>query len=124
MGTKLIADSGATKCEWCLIADGKRKKITTQGISPYFLNQQQIVQLIQSELLPKLKTGLPEEVYYYGTGLGNADHVKTLKQALKKVFSNAHIEASHDMLAAARAVCGNNKGVACILGTGSNSCYY
>jgi len=124
MATKLIADSGATKCEWCLIADGKRKKITTQGISPYFLNEQQIVQLIQSELIPKLKNNLPDELYYYGTGLGNADHVKTIKRALKKVFPSAYIEAAHDMLAAARAVCGNNKGVACILGTGSNSCYY
>jgi len=124
MPVKLIADSGATKCEWCLMADGKKKKIFTQGISPYFLSGEQVIILLQKELLPKLKNAEVEEVFYYGTGLGNANNVKTIKKALATLFPSAVIEANTDLLAAARALCGNNKGVACILGTGSNSCYY
>jgi len=124
MAVKLIADSGATKCEWCLLMNDKRKKIVTQGISPYFLNTEQIIALLQKELLPKLKNVQVDEVYYYGTGLSNPNNVKLVKAALKKLFPKAGIEATHDLMAAARALCRNSKGIACILGTGSNSCYY
>jgi N-acetylglucosamine kinase-like BadF-type ATPase len=121
---KLIADSGATKCEWCLLNNGKKKIIATQGISPYFLDTNGVITLLQKELLPKLKNIEVDEVHYYGTGLANPNNVKMLKAALKKVFPKAKIEATHDLMAAARALCGNTKGIACILGTGSNSCYY
>lgn len=124
MTVKLIADSGATKCEWCLLYDGKRKSIITTGMNPYFLSKEQILELLQKELLSKMKDVKVDEVFYYGTGLGNKDHIKTLKSALQKTFPGAVVEATHDLLAAARAVCGTEKGVACILGTGSNSCYY
>ncbi len=124
MSIKLIADSGATKCEWCLLLDGKTKTIITQGISPYFLNEEQIINLLQLELLPKLKNIQPDEIYFYGTGLSNLANAKTIKLTLKKLFKVAKIEVNTDLLAAARALCGNKKGVACILGTGSNSCYY
>ncbi len=124
MNVKLIADSGATKCEWCLLHEGKKKKILTQGISPYFLGQEEIVALLQKELLPKLKNIAVAEVYYYGTGLGNTNNVKVIIKALKTLFPGADVEANTDLLAAARALCINEKGVACILGTGSNSCYY
>lgn len=121
---KLIADSGSTKCEWCLINNGKKKTIITQGISPYFLNTEQIVELLQKELMPKLKNVAIDEVFYYGTGLSNTNNVKIVQTALKKLFVKAKIDVNHDLLAAARALCGNEKGIACILGTGSNSCYY
>ncbi|MCE3281557.1 MAG: hypothetical protein K0Q66_294 [Chitinophagaceae bacterium] len=121
---KLIADSGATKCEWCLLDGKKKKKIITQGISPYFLDAEQIITLLRKELLPKLKDVQVDAVYYYGTGLSNPNNVKMLRGALKKLFPGAAIEATHDLMAAARALCGNNKGIACILGTGSNSCYF
>ena len=120
----LIADSGATKCEWCLLVNGKAKKIFTQGISPYFLNGEQIVSLLQKELLPKLKKSAPESVFFYGTGLSNPANARFLQAALGTVFPKACIEVNTDLLGAARALCGNGKGVACILGTGSNSCYY
>ncbi|MDE3145762.1 MAG: N-acetylglucosamine kinase [Bacteroidota bacterium] len=124
MSVKLIADSGATKCEWCLLQNGKKKTILTQGISPYFLNGQQIISLLQKELLPKLKLTEVNEIYFYGTGLSNPNNSKIIKQSLKNLFPSAAIEVNTDLLAAARALCGNQKGVACILGTGSNSCYY
>ena len=121
---QLIADSGSTKCEWCLINNGKKKTILTQGISPYFLDTNQIIELLQKELLPKLKNVEIANIYFYGTGLSNVNNVKIVNAALKKLFKGAKIEINHDLLAAARALCGNKKGIACILGTGSNSCFF
>ncbi len=60
---KLIADSGATKAEWCLLNNGKKKTVFTQGISPYFLNQQQITEILKKELLPQIKNRKIEEGY-------------------------------------------------------------
>jgi glucosamine kinase len=124
MPVKLIADSGSTKCEWCLVADSKKKKIITQGISPYFLSEEQVLNILQKELTGKIKNIEVDEVYYYGTGLGSQENAKFIKRILKKIFPAALIETRIDLLAAARAVCGHDKGIACILGTGSNSCYY
>lgn len=123
MPVQLIADSGATKAEWSLVVNGKVKTINTQGISPYFLNGEQIIALLTKELLPKCKVDV-DEVYYYGTGCANPANALIVKKALTKLFPVADINVWHDLLAAARALCGHGKGIACILGTGSNSCYY
>ena len=124
MSVKLIADSGSSKTEWCLIHGNKKIQIQTQGISPYFLNIEQVIQILQKELLPKMKKLVPDEIHYYGTGCSNVENVKMIKTALKKVFPSAKCNVDHDLLGAARALCGNEKGIACILGTGSNSCFY
>jgi N-acetylglucosamine kinase-like BadF-type ATPase len=124
MSVKLIADSGSSKTEWCLINGNKKTLIKTQGISPYFLNVEQVIQILLKELLPKMKKQVPDEIYYYGTGCSNVENVKMIKTALKKVFPSAKCNVDHDLLGAARALCGNEKGIACILGTGSNSCFY
>lgn len=124
MAIILIADSGSTKAEWCLLDGKKRKTIYTQGMSPYFLDTEQIQQILAIELKSKLKNVEPDEVYYYGTGCANPENVKSVKQALKKIFTKATISIDHDLMGAAKALCGSEKGVACILGTGSNSCYY
>ncbi len=122
---KLIADSGATKAEWCLLNNGKKKTIFTQGISPYFLNTEQIISLLTKELIPKIKNVSIDEVYYYGTGCANPENAKSVKKAIHKTIPGAKkIEVTHDLMAAARALCGKEKGIACILGTGSNSCFY
>jgi len=124
MAIILIADSGSTKAEWCLLDGKKRKTIYTQGISPYFLNTDQIQQLLETELKKKMKNVEPDEIYYYGTGCNNPENVQSIKLALKKTFIKATISINSDLLGAAKALCGNEKGVACILGTGSNSCFY
>ena len=124
MAIILIADSGSTKAEWCLLEGKKRKTIYTQGISPYFLTTDQIQQILAVELKKKMNNVEPDEVYYYGTGCANPENVVSIKKALKKTFSSAKINVDHDLMGAAKALCGNEKGVACILGTGSNSCYY
>ena len=121
---KLIADSGATKAEWCLLKNGRKKTLFTQGISPYFLNTEQIYQLLEKELKPRLRKEEIHEIYYYGTGCANPLNARSVKKALSKSFSGAKVEVTHDLMGAARALCGRDKGVACILGTGANSCYY
>ena len=124
MPVKLIADSGSTKTEWCLINGPSRKRYSTQGLSPYFLSSEQISYIIQSELCSKYKSPLPEEVFFYGTGCSNASNVKQVSKAISRVFPDARVSVDHDLMGAARALCGNQKGIACILGTGSNSCYF
>jgi N-acetylglucosamine kinase-like BadF-type ATPase len=120
----LIADSGATKAEWSLVGGGKTKTISTQGISPYFLDTKQISELLQKELMPKLRGQRIDEVYYYGTGCANPANARSVAKAIKTQLPHASIDVTHDLLAAARALCGHEKGIACILGTGSNSCFY
>lgn len=121
---KLIADSGATKAEWCLLKNGRKKTLFTQGISPYFLNTEQIYQLLEKELKPRLRKEEIHEIYYYGTGCANPLNARSVKKALSKSYPDAKVEVTHDLMGAARALCGRDKGVACILGTGANSCYY
>ncbi|HEV3222628.1 MAG TPA: N-acetylglucosamine kinase [Puia sp.] len=120
----LIADSGSTKCEWCFISNGRRQFIYTQGASPYFLNELQLIVLMQNELLPALKKNKPARIYFYGTGCAAASNRAMVRRAIKKVFPEAWIEVEHDLTGAARALCGKNKGLVAILGTGSNSGYY
>ena len=121
---KLIADSGSTKAEWCVLGSGRKKTIFTEGMSPYFLDSAQISELIKTQLLPGLKNLKVDEIYFYGTGCKNLENSKNVRKALLKNFPASHVEVDHDLMGAARALCGHEKGLACILGTGSNSCYY
>ena len=124
MSIQLIVDSGSTKAEWCLLDGQKKRKIVTQGISPYFLSSMQIIFILQKELLPGLKAVVPDIIHFYGTGCSNPVNISIIKQALRKLFAGAELKITSDIMGAAKALCGNEKGVACILGTGSNSCYY
>lgn len=121
---KLIADSGSTKAEWCLVQGKKKTTFFTQGISPYFLDGPQIQQVLLTELIPSLGKVKIDEVFFYGTGCKSPINNKLVKSALQAVFPKSVVAVDHDLMGAARALCGNDKGVACILGTGSNSCYF
>jgi len=120
----LIADSGSTKSEWCLLDKGRKKTVITQGMSPYFLSSEQVQQILQNELLPRLKTRPITDIYFYGTGCLDPRNAKMMKTAISKVFDSAHVYVEHDLAGISKASCGDTKGVACILGTGSNSCYF
>ncbi len=121
----LIADSGATKCEWCVVEKGKLKKtLFTLGISPYFLSGQQVEELVRRDLYPEISRYKIDAIFYYGTGCKNPANQKMILKALKRVFPDIDITVNHDLMGAARAVCLQEKGIACILGTGSNSCYF
>jgi N-acetylglucosamine kinase-like BadF-type ATPase len=120
----LIADSGATKCHWTLVQNNKKTTVNTIGISPYFLSTKEMTQLLEQSFAKKTNVTKIEAVYFYGTGLTNLDNIKSLKKALKTVFPNAALSIETDLVAAARSSCQNEKGVVCILGTGSNTGFY
>jgi glucosamine kinase len=120
----LIADSGSTKCEWCLLHEGRKKIVFTQGMSPYFLNSEQVQFIIRNELLPKIKNQTVTDIYFYGTGCMDPRNAKMMKTAISKVFTGTKIQVEHDLSGISKAACGHTKGIACILGTGSNSCYF
>ena len=125
MSQVLIADSGSTKTEWRLLRQQKRSKtIFTQGLSPYFLSGPQMEAIVRSELLSSLPEGPLDAVYFYGTGNANPANARMIKGVLRKLFPGSAVEVRHDLMGAARALCGHGQGIACILGTGSNSGYY
>ena len=124
----LIADSGSTKTDWRLIDENKQiHQFSTQGINPYFNTTKQIVSVLKMELVPKLNfptLNFELETYFYGAGCRVEDKKKIVELALSEVFSKSKIEINTDMLGAARSLCGKNSGIAAILGTGANTCYY
>jgi len=120
----LIADSGSTKCEWCLVSARKKTSWTTQGMSPYFLTPEQMEEVIRKELYPYLKNNPPTAIHFYGTGNKNPANRRSTKKMLSKIFPSASVTVEIDLLGAARALAQDEPGIACILGTGSNSCYY
>ncbi|HEY5464155.1 MAG TPA: BadF/BadG/BcrA/BcrD ATPase family protein [Hanamia sp.] len=121
---KLIADSGSTKTEWCLLKNNKTILFTTQGMSPYFVNAGQVEEIIRTEVFPFLRKSQIDEIYFYGTGCKNPSNIKMFHKVFHNIFPQARSFVDNDLAGAAKALCGNEKGIACILGTGSNSCYY
>lgn len=123
----LIADSGSTKTDWVLLSPkGIEKQVKTIGFNPYFQTKDVIVAELSKALFPFIKDDLAhiEKIIYYGAGCSNTDNCYLLESSIRSVFKVENISVNHDLLAAARALCGNERGIACILGTGSNSCLY
>lgn len=121
---KLIADSGSTKTEWCLLKNNKPKIFYAQGMSPYFVDGPGMETILREEVLPNTRKLSIDEIHFYGTGCKSLDNRRIVRKALKKVFASRVIQVDNDLTGAARSLCGHEKGVACILGTGSNSCYF
>lgn len=125
MKVQLIADCGSTKAEWCLLGAGEATRYHTSGISPFFLNAEQIQDLLEKDLLPQLPPDIQiDEIHYYGTGCLQKRSREIVESALRAVWPVASFEVNHDLMGAARALCGKEPGVASILGTGSNSCFF
>ncbi len=121
----LLADSGSTKTDWWLTENGKVvREIKTVGFNPYYVTSEKMAEVLKKDFFGKLDPQKTEKVYFYGAGCSSPSKKAVIEKGLRMIFGEAHIEADHDMLAAARALFGNNKGIACILGTGSNSCLY
>jgi N-acetylglucosamine kinase-like BadF-type ATPase len=136
----LIADSGSTKTDWAIVtASSQPVVLSTQGINPIHQSREQIVQIIREEFMgpmgsspdvQKLRSGsilspdFPYAVYFYGSGV-RPEMEQLMSSLLSELFPQASIvEAHSDLLGAARALCGRKEGIACILGTGANSCLY
>ncbi|MBR5101760.1 MAG: ATPase [Muribaculaceae bacterium] len=122
----LIADCGSTKIDWCLL-NGKEKvaQIFTTGMNALLMTEEEMTQRIADELMPHMVNYRIDEIYYYGAGIISDEIKSHVVNALKKNIPTAtRIEVATDLLGAARALCQRKPGIACILGTGSNSCYY
>lgn len=123
----LVADSGSTSTNWALVSSkGLEKRVDTKGINPYYMDKEDIHQIIRHELLPSLagQTEDIREIYFYGSGCSTPAKFQLMGETLQCISPNAAVFPDHDVLASARASCGEDKGIACILGTGSNSCVY
>ncbi len=121
----LIADSGSTKTDWVLWipATNETFNYQTKGLNPYFVNSSEIAKVIQdcfsADDLQQVK-----QVFFYGSGCGSIDSKAIVQLGISNSCKNAQIHVEHDLMAAAHACCGEEEGVACILGTGSNACVF
>lgn len=122
----LIADSGSTKTDWCLCLNGQTiHRIQTQGINPYHQSEEAIAQVLNEELYPFIKNiKANTRVVFYGAGCANDTACTRVKKAIIECLGTADTTIHSDLLGAARALCGHEEGIACVLGTGSNSCLY
>ncbi|MDE6207480.1 MAG: ATPase [Muribaculaceae bacterium] len=124
----LIADCGSTKIDWCLLNKTRvEKQVFTLGMNAVMLTEEEMRERLAAELLPELGdlTKNVVAVYFYGAGCISPEVCGNVARAIKHNIPSAEtIEVYSDLLAAARALCGHEPGIACIMGTGSNSCLY
>lgn len=124
---KLIADCGSTKIDWCLIENQKVvKQVFTCGMNAVMLTEEEMRTRIADELMPEMKDYVDgiDEVHFYGAGCISPEVCANVANAIRSNIPAKTINVATDLLAAARALCGREAGIACIMGTGSNSCYY
>jgi len=120
----LIADSGSSKTDWVTVKDGFHvKSVSTKGINPYFQSFKEIKDEIETSLIPQLAGIYVDAVYFYGAGC-IFDKADIVRDAICSSMKTHEVFVYSDLLAAAHSTCGNNAGIACILGTGSNSCFF
>lgn len=120
----LIADSGSTKTEWRLIdGDSDSQSVFSPGINPYFMSSDEILFLLRREL-KVMESSPPAIIWFYGTGCNSESKNNVVRTALERFFTKGKIMIGSDLLGAARSLCQRDPGIACIIGTGSNSCYY
>jgi glucosamine kinase len=123
----LVADGGSTKVDWVLIQQGEIPQIfNTSGLNPFIIDSAAIAKELNKKLVPSLgehPKGI-DEIYFYGAGCSSFVNCEIVKKGIAEVFGEADIVVDHDMLGAVKALCGDDEGIACILGTGSNCCVY
>jgi hypothetical protein len=124
MSIILIADSGSTKTEWRVIRDGiPWKSYVSSGFNPFFVSVEDIVTTLRKEV-PEMEGLSADRIWFYCTGVSNSAKVEMVRKALSLFFGTGELVIGSDLLGAARSLCMNEAGIACIIGTGSNSCYY
>lgn len=125
----LIADAGSSKTSWCLLScDGKEEKyMVTKGINPAIQSTDTIAETIEQELIPEIYKELEStselQIHFYGAGC-IPDVIPQIESVLKDIHPHTEVQVNSDLMGAARALCGKEEGIACILGTGSNSGLY
>ena len=121
----LIADSGSTKTQWNVIDREQLVcEVFTKGLNPYFQTPEEMGKELRSALLPHIPAGPYAAVRFFGAGC-TQEKIRSMERMLMDNLSVSDtVEVGSDMLGAARSTCGREAGIACILGTGSNSCLY
>ena len=123
----LIADCGSTKTDWCVVREGiVEKQVFTCGMNAVMLTEEEMRSRMAAELVPELGgyADAIEAVHFYGAGCISPEVCANVERAIRANINAQDVEVHTDLLAAARALCGRRPGIACILGTGSNSCFY
>ncbi len=122
----LFADSGSTKTSWLLYDDvtASKKYFETLGINPILHHEAQIIQIVEANKALTLNADAITEIKFFGAGCSSLERNKLVEAALSSVFKKSSIIIDHDLKAAAYAICGDEPGIACIMGTGSNSVFY
>lgn len=122
---RLIADSGATKTHWVLLDEGSvRLELYSKGFNPYYYKTEDFTQSLLEHFRGKVQFDKVSDIYFYAAGCSSESNASIIRDALNRIFINADISAKHDLYGAAIALLGNEEGIACILGTGSNSCLW
>ena len=120
----LVADSGSTKCDWMFSGITPVPRLFESVVlNPYFLKKEQSIREVKKTFKDITVTKFTK-VYFYGSGCSTDAYKEHIRSSLAEVFTNADIFVSHDLDGSAIATCGNKEGIACILGTGSNACYW
>ena len=132
---RLIIDAGSTKTEWILMeGNAVIRRFQTEGFNPNYNDIQTLKTLVETRFIASPDNEIPfsrrdksvslRVVYYYGTGCGSEKNCQAIQEVFHNRFPEAEIHVTHDLMAACHAVLGHERGIACILGTGSNSCVY
>lgn len=118
----LVADSGSSKTDWLLsIPHHENIQFRTAGLNPYFLTEKEIVKILQEQAADMLAFAPDiEEIYFFGAGCSSPDRHEIVSNALSQLFTKSFISVDSDLLGSAYATCGHDKGLCCVLGTGSN----
>ena len=121
----LIADSGSTKTDWILLDlnSGYRKSFEGIGLNPYYTSSSEITQEVRKVFEP-INSSLVMRIYFYGAGCSSKSTKQIISEGLGAFFIHSKIEVYHDLEGAARSLCKNTEGIACILGTGSNAAHF
>jgi len=122
----LVADSGSTKTDWLLqLNKDEVKQFRTAGLNPYFLTEKEIVKILQEQAADIIAYAAEiSEIYFFGAGCSSPDRHEIVSNAISQLFTKSYISVDNDLLGCAYATCGREKGICCVLGTGSNISFF
>jgi len=119
----LVADSGSTKCDWLFLDGLERSSFETVGLNPLLMSLDEMSAVLEASEMGAIAQQV-RALFFYGTACSSPERQAFLKSILENYFPEAKVSVDHDMMAAARATCGQGAGIVCILGTGSNAAFY
>src|ERR1700744_6386061 len=122
----LVADSGSSKTDWLLALPQQETKLfKTAGLNPYFLTEKEITKILQEQAGEMIAyANEVTEIYFFGAGCSSPDRHEIVSNAISQLFPKAFVSIDSDLLGSAYATCGHEKGLCCVLGTGSNISFF